>query len=515
MVSNSDQFMASASRRSGVGGRFDCLSVKMARSANCRFKAQMACSMEEAIVLYPSPQIGHLVSMVELGRLILKHQPSCSVIIFIANFPFNTGSTAAYLSHVSATTSSIVFHHLPDVPFSPNWSSAFLEEFAFEIPRLQNANVLQALKNIGMKSIIKAVVLDFFCNAAFEVSSLELGLPTYFFFTSGVSDLTLPLHFPTLDKMLPDNLKDHKAALEIPGIPPIYTSDLPENTCHRTDKVYRATMQLAVQMTEASGIIVNTFEALEPRAMKAITDGLCTPNAPTPTLYCVGPLVANSNIHGYNGSVNGSVGYDNECCLRWLDLQPSGSVVFLCFGSQGSFKDDQLKEMAVALENSGHRFLWVVRNRASERDLNAVLPEGFLERTEERGLVVKSWAPQGAILNHGSVGGFVTHCGWNSLLEALLAGVPMVAWPLYAEQRLNKAFMVEEMRVALPLAESEDRFVYAAELEKRVREMMESESKGGMAIRERVMAFRDAAKAAVKENGSSHIALAKLLQSWN
>nr|GLL28196.1 UDP-glycosyltransferase 88B1 [Ipomoea trifida] len=476
----------------------------------------MACSMEEAIVLYPSPQIGHLVSMVELGRLILKHQPSCSVIIFIANFPFNTGSTAAYLSHVSATTSSIVFHHLPDVPFSPNWSSAFLEELAFEIPRLQNANVLQALKNIGLKSRIKAVVLDFFCNAAFEVSSLELGLPTYFFFTSGVSDLTLPLHFPTLDKMLPDNLKDHKAALEIPGIPPIYTSDLPETTRHRTDKVYRATMQLAVQMTEASGIIVNTFEALEPRAMKAITDGLCTPNAPTPTLYCVGPLVANSNIHGYNGSVNGSVRYDNnECCLRWLDLQPSGSVVFLCFGSQGSFKDDQLKEMAVALENSGHRFLWVVRNRASERDLDAILPEGFLERTEERGLVVKSWAPQGAILNHGSVGGFVTHCGWNSLLEALLAGVPMVAWPLYAEQRLNKAFMVEEMRVALPLAESEDRFVYAAELEKRVREMMDSESKGGMAIREHVMAFRDAAKAAVKENGSSHIALAKLLQSWN
>ncbi|XP_019200220.1 PREDICTED: UDP-glycosyltransferase 88B1 [Ipomoea nil] len=470
--------------------------------------------MEEAIVLYPSPQIGHLVSMVELGRLILKHQPSCSVIIFIANVPFSTGSTAAYLSHVSTTTSSIVFHHLPDVPFSPNCSSASLEELAFEIPRLHNANVLQALKNIGLKSRIKAVVLDFFCNAAFEVSSSDLGLPTYFFFTLGVSDLALPLHFPTLDKMLPDNLKDHKAALEIPGIPPIYTSDLPETTRHRTDKVYRATMELAVQMTEASGIIVNTFEALEPRAMKAITDGLCTPNAPTPTLYCVGPLVANSNIHGYNGSVC----YD-ELCLTWLDLQPSGSVVFLCFGSQGSFKDEQLKEMAVALENSGHRFLWVVRNRASEgeMELNAILPEGFLERTAERGLVVKSWAPQGAILNHDSVGGFVTHCGWNSLLEALLAGVPMVAWPLYAEQRLNKAFMVEEMRVALPLAETEeDRFVYAAELEKRVRELMESESKGGgMVIRERVMAFRDAAKAAVKENGSSHIALAKLLQSWN
>lgn len=474
----------------------------------------MVSSMEDTVVLYPSPQIGHLVSMVELGRLILMHQPSCSVIIFITNVPFSTGYTAAYLSHVSTTTSSIIFHHLPDVPFPPNWSSAFLEELAFEIPRLQNANVLQALKNISLKSRIKAIILDFFCNAAFELSSSDLGLPTYFFFTSGVSDLTFPLHFPTLDKILPENLKDHKAPLQIPGIPPIYTSDLPETTWHRTEKVYIATMQLAVQMTESSGIIVNTFEALELRAMKAITDGLCTPNAPTPTLYCVGPLIANSNTHGYNGRVNGSACYD-DCCLRWLDLQPSGSVVFLCFGSRGGFKDDQLKEMAVALENSGHRFLWVVRNRASEKDLNTILPEGFLERTKERGLIVKSWVPQGAILNHNSVGGFVTHCGWNSLLEALLAGVPMVAWPLYAEQRLNKAFMVEEMRVALPLAESEDRFVYAPELEKRVRELMDSESKSGNVIRGCVMALRDAAKAAVKENGSSHIALEKLLQSWN
>ena len=92
----------------------------------------------------------------------------------------------------------------------------------------------------------------------------------------------------------------------------------------------------------------------------------------------------------------------------------------------------------------------------NEPCLELLLPEGFLERTKDRGFLVNSWAPQVEILNHGSVGGFVTHCGWNSLLEARCAGVPMVAWPLYAEQRMNRIFLVEEIKVALAFREAED-----------------------------------------------------------
>ncbi|KAK7836185.1 udp-glycosyltransferase 88a1 [Quercus suber] len=133
-------------------------------------------------------------------------------------------------------------------------------------------------------------------------------------------------------------------------------------------------------------------------------------------------------------------------CLSWLDSQPSQSVVFLCFGSLGLFSIEQLKEIALGLEKSDQRFLWVVRNPPSEKhglvmsaqpdlDLDSLLPEGFLVRTKERGLVVKSWAPQ--------LGGFVTHCGWNSVLEAVCTGMPMVAWPLYTEQRFNRVVWVE------------------------------------------------------------------------
>lgn len=122
--------------------------------------------------------------------------------------------------------------------------------------------------------------------------------------------------------------------------------------------------------------------------------------------------------------------------------------MFLCFGSKGTFSKEQFKEMAVGLERSNQRFLWVVR---SQLELEVLLLEGFLERTKDRGLVVKSWAPQVAILSHESVGGFVTHCGWNSITEVVSYGVPMVAWPLYAEQEVNSVVLVEEMKLAIPI----------------------------------------------------------------
>jgi UDP:flavonoid glycosyltransferase YjiC (YdhE family) len=145
--------------------------------------------------------------------------------------------------------------------------------------------------------------------------------------------------------------------------------------------------------------------------------------------------------------------------------------------------------------------------------LDLLLPEGFLERTQDRGFLVNSWAPQVEILNHGSVGGFVTHCGWNSVLEALCAGVPMVAWPLYAEQRMNRIFLVEEMKVALAFREAgDDQFVNAAELEERVIELMNS--KKGEAVRERVLKLREDAVVAKSDGGSSCIAMAKLVDCF-
>ncbi|XVF71938.1 hypothetical protein PTKIN_Ptkin12aG0080200 [Pterospermum kingtungense] len=272
-----------------------------------------------------------------------------------------------------------------------------------------------------------------------------------------------------------------------------------------------------------SGIIINTFETLEPKAIKALAEGFSIPGGPSqaPPVFCIGPLFDTNN-----GKSRGNDDGDNEGaeCLKWLGSQPSKSVLFLCFGSMGLLSKEQLMEIAVGLEISGQRFLWVVRNPApsnnknqgfaegQEPALDTLLPEGFLNRTRERGLVLKAWAPQVEVLNHDSVGGFVTHCGWNSILESICAGVPMVAWPLYAEQKFNKIILVEEMKLGVAVNKSEKGLVSAEEVEKRVRELMEKEE--GKLMRDRAMAMKNEAAAAISEGGSSLAALAQLVKCW-
>ncbi|XP_076917384.1 solanidine UDP-glucose glucosyltransferase 1-like [Bidens hawaiensis] len=121
-------------------------------------------------------------------------------------------------------------------------------------------------------------------------------------------------------------------------------------------------------------------------------------------------------------------------CLSWLDYQHPKSVIYICFGSMASFLEAQITEIALALEDSKRPFVWVVGKAG-----NVGLPEGFEERArrENKGLIISQWAPQVEILQHPAVGGFLTHCGWNSTLEAVVAGVPLVTWPLFAEQFYN------------------------------------------------------------------------------
>ncbi|XP_043714881.1 UDP-glycosyltransferase 1-like [Telopea speciosissima] len=288
--------------------------------------------------------------------------------------------------------------------------------------------------------------------------------------------------------------------LHIPGLPPILASHMPQPLLDRTNSAYHYFLQLATQLPKAHGIIVNTFESLEPRALKAIADGL--------PVYSIGPMTANAEDRTH--ASDNDLGFAAEC-LSWLDSQPSQSVVFLCFGSRREFSTTQVKEIAIGLEKSGHRFLWVVRGR-DDSDLGLLLPEGFLDRTRERGMVVKSWAPQAAVLNRESVAGFVTHCGWNSILEAVCAGVPMIAWPLYAEQHLNRVILVEEMKVAMTMEEGEDGLVSAVEIEKRVRTLMDSEE--GAMLREKSRQMREKALAVWEERGSSVAALDRLAELW-
>nr|BBN60802.1 UDP-glycosyltransferase 88E21 [Glycyrrhiza uralensis] len=460
--------------------------------------------MKDTIVLYPALGSGHLMSMVELGKLILTHHPSFSITILILTPPNDTtknannnnNTTSQYISSVSTTFPSITFHHIPPISFPTTLPPHLL---TIEISHHSTHHAQHVLQSISKTSNLKAIVLDFMNYTTTHITK-PLQIPTYFYYTSGAYSLAAFLHFPTLHETATKPIKDLHAPIQIKGLPRnlFSTDDFPEESVDPTSRSYGVLLETARTMRGCVGLIVNTFDAIEESAVRALSDG-----TNYPPVFCVGPVISGS----YGGDMNG--------CLCWLDSQPSQSVVLLSFGSMGKFSRSQLKEIAVGLEKSKQRFLWVVRSESNsegeELSLDELLPEGFLERTEGKGLVVRNWAPQAAILSHDSVGGFVTHCGWNSVLEAVCEGVPMVAWPLYAEQRMNKVILVKEMKVALELNESNG-FVSGTELGDRVKELMDSDR--GKEIRERVWKMKISAKEAREEGGSSLVALKKLVESW-
>ncbi|KAK2632673.1 hypothetical protein EUGRSUZ_L01241 [Eucalyptus grandis] len=186
-----------------------------------------------------------------------------------------------------------------------------------------------------------------------------------------------------------------------------------------------------------------------------------------------------------------------EKIREWLDEQPPSSVVFLCFGSLGSFDADQVKEIASGIERSGHKFLWSLR-------------------PERRGIIC-GWTPQVEVLGHAAIGGFISHCGWNSILESLRYGVPIVTWPVYAEQQLNAFTMVKELGLAGELRLDYKgqgiggHLVPAEEIEKAVGRLMGNDA---AETRKKVREMREAARNAVKEDGSSYDSIGRLIQNF-
>ncbi|KAF3340111.1 UDP-glycosyltransferase 88A1-like protein [Carex littledalei] len=456
------------------------------------------------VVLYPSPGMGHLVSMIELGMLLIRH--GLSVTIPTVKPPCNTGATAEFLAGISAANPSLSFHRLPPVTLSPGSKSPHHEALTFEVMKLSNPALLCFLHSTSPC----ALILDFFCTCALDVAS-ELKIPCYIFCTSGASVLATFLQLPVLHKNSSNSFRElGYECLSIPGVPPIPANHMPLPMLDRDDRAYKEFLTMAERLPEYDGIIINTFTSLEPHVIECITSGKCVPpGGSTPLIYCIGPLIKSDEKHG------------GRECLSWLNKQPKSSVVFLCFGSIGTFSAKQIKEIAIGLEKSGHKFLWVVRSppnpekpfeKLPEPDLDMLLPEGFLERTSDRGFVAKSWAPQVEVLRHESLGGFVMHCGWNSVLEAVTAGVPMVAWPLYAEQWMNKVFLEEEMKLAVVVEGYNKELVAADEVERKIKWLMESD--GGKELRERVAAVQVAASRTLVEGGESYTALVRLVNNF-
>ncbi|KAL2608777.1 hypothetical protein R1flu_027350 [Riccia fluitans] len=159
----------------------------------------------------------------------------------------------------------------------------------------------------------------------------------------------------------------------------------------------------------------------------------------------IGPL---AQISGF-GKWSTHTDEPNEA-VKWLDTQEEGSVLYIAFGSMGNVIAEVIPRLALGLEESGVPFLWVLKT-PTDKKIEDLLPEGFQARTQGRGFIETGWAPQPRILSHPATGGFLSHCGWNSTLESLCAGVPMITWPLSADQPLNARYVTDIQKVGVPV----------------------------------------------------------------
>ncbi|KAK1358902.1 UDP-glycosyltransferase 73B4 [Heracleum sosnowskyi] len=168
------------------------------------------------------------------------------------------------------------------------------------------------------------------------------------------------------------------------------------------------------------------------------------------------------------------------------------------------------------LPASEQQFIWVVRKGTNDKETEDSMPEGFEERTKGKGLIIRGWAPQMLILDHKAVGGFVTHCGWNSTLEGIAAGVPMVTWPSFAEQFYNEKLITDVLRIGVAVGAKEwvigtgGGNIKSDAVETAVRSIITGEE--AEERRNRCKGLKEMARKAVEEGGSSYSDLNALIQ---
>ncbi|KAK1316417.1 UDP-glycosyltransferase 72B3 [Acorus calamus] len=372
---------------------------------------------------------------------------------------------------------------------------------------ITNIRSLPSLRASLLASRPSALVVDFFATDAFDVAR-ELDIPKYVYFTSNLWALALMLHSPQLDQDIQGAYVAQSEPIRVPGFRSIRAVDLPDPMPDREGEGYRWYIHTCNRLKEADGILVNTFEGLD----DSCSDLLST----APPVFLVGPLIRSASELSPNR---------RDECLTWLDSQPAESVLFVSFGSGGTLSREQTTELALGLEMSGKRFLWVCRPPTTGNSAGAYfgvlesddplkfLPEGFMEHTRRVGLVVPNWVPQVEILGHTAVGGFLSHCGWNSTLESMIAGKPMIAWPLYAEQRMNAVLLSEGIGMAVhALKGNEGRVVKRAEIAELVNVVFEGEE--GKVMREKAKEMSGRAVVAVGEGGTSYKSLLQVFEQW-
>ena len=269
--------------------------------------------------------------------------------------------------------------------------------------------------------------------------------------------------------------------------------DIPEGLleCDPNDLIVPIILELREVDVNSWGVIVNSFEEIEGDCVTTLESYYCNEGK----AYCVGPVLL------YDDQLDAE-DHQGYSYIKWLDNQVgSESVIYVSFGTQTHLSNDQMDEIAFGLAKADHPFIWVVRSRTWAP------PNGWNERVKDKGLVVYDWVEQRSILAHPAIGGFMSHCGWNSVLESLAMGVPLLTWPMlgFSEQALNAKVVVMGLGAGLMVPQrgvggEKIMTVDCGVICERVKELMGGEK--GRKVKERAQALGKKARHAVEKGGS-------------
>lgn len=313
-----------------------------------------------------------------------------------------------------------------------------------------------------------------------------------------------------------DDMVSESDPILVPDVPhkiEFTESQLPEKAkSASSDDMKGIADQIKQAQNSARGTLVNTFEELEPFYMEGL-------RKERKNVWCIGP-VSLCNKELFEKSNRGSkTSIDEHFCTEWLDSMKPNSVIYACFGSLCHISFPQLKEIGLGLEESKFPFIWIIRGQNYSAEVEKWLSEErFQERVEGRGLIIRGWAPQVLILSHPSVGGFLTHCGWNSTLEGVSAGVPMITWPMFAEQFYNENFIVNVLEIGVRIGvkeimkSGEEEAMVKRDSVKKAIEKVIGEGEEAKLRRERAQKLGKMAMEAMLEGGSSYKNITLLIQ---
>ncbi|KAM0944254.1 putative UDP-glucuronosyl/UDP-glucosyltransferase, UDP-glycosyltransferase family [Dioscorea sansibarensis] len=453
--------------------------------------------MELHIFFLPLLAPGHMLPMVDMACLFADRGVSCTIVTTPANAT-NLRSTidrsGPNLNLLTIPFSSAIaglpdgVENLTGLPI-PDITPAFVKALD-----LLESPFRSLLSDHHPDCIISDITYSWSSDVA-----AEFGIPRLVFQGMGFFSLILTGILSLLKTH--ETVAGDDEPFIVPMIPheiKLMRSELPTYILKPNDDIHR----MAKAQGKSYGMVMNTFYELEAEYVELLKMSWRT------RVWLVGPVsLRNQGLLDQSARGNQAPAHVSDKCLKWLDSKEPGSVLYVCFGSMGKFTSTQMREMASGLLGSGHQFVWVVKSSGETPVVD-----------EDKGLVVNGWAPQLLILNHPAVGGFMTHCGWNSSLEGITAGVPMITWPLFAEQFFNEKLIVEVLRVGVSVGFKQScmdterrRVVKGEEIELSVKRLMGGEMEA-TERKKRAKELGKKAKMAASQGGSSHGDMSGLIQ---